>query len=338
MAKGDLTMKYVRKLTDPELVTLEFAYKDHASARVRARAHIIILSGKGYPMQAIADICEMTRQTVSAVINRWEESGIAGLYDRPRPGKPRSLTSEDEYFIHDFTEREPRSVNKIIAALENLRGKKVGRSTVRRVLKKKKVWKRIRKSLKGKRDEEKFREAQEEIKRLEQRRKNGELELYYFDEAGFNLTPCVPYAWQPTGEYIEVSSAKGETLNVLAFLSKNNDCTPFIFGSRVNTDVVVACFDNFSGTLTGKNVVIMDNAPVHKSKKFLSRLPERHKKGLDIIFLPPYSPELNLIEILWRKMKYEWLPFSAYTSFSKLKERVEDIFVKFGSEYTIEFA
>ena len=98
---------------------------------------------------------------------------------QPRPGKPRSLTSEDEDFIYDFTDREPRSVNKIIAALENLRGKKVSKSTVKRILKKKKVWKRIRKSLKGKRNEEKFREAQEEIKLLEQRRENGELELYY---------------------------------------------------------------------------------------------------------------------------------------------------------------
>ena len=164
-----------------------------------------------------------------------EASGLIGLYDRPRPGKPRSLTSEDEDFIYDFTDREPRSVNKIIAALENLRGKKVSKSTVKRILKKKKVWKRIRKSLKGKRNEEKFREAQEEIKLLEQRRENGELELYYFDEAGFNLTPCVPYAWQPTGEYIEVPSAKGGSLNVLAFMNKDNDCTSFIFESRVNT-------------------------------------------------------------------------------------------------------
>lgn len=331
-------MRYVREVTDSELGNLEFAYKNHTSARVRTRAHIIILSNKGYPLQAIADICELTRQTVSAVITRWEESGFTGLYDRPRPGKPRSLTSEDECFIHELAEQEPRSINKIIASLEDLRGKKVSKSTVKRVLKRKKVWKRIRKSLKGKRNEEKFREAQEEINDLNQRRKNGEIELYYFDESGFNLTPCVPYAWQPSGEYIEVPSAKGKNLNVLAFINKDNDCTSFIFESRVNTDVVIACFDSFSETLTGKNVVIMDNAPIHKSKKFLSRLPEWHKKGLDIMFLPPYSPELNLIEILWRKMKYEWLPFSAYTSFSKLKEWVEDILVKFGSQYTIEFA
>jgi transposase len=32
---------------------------------------------------------------------------------------------------------------------------------------------------------------------------------------------------------------------------------------------------------------------------------------LIIKYLPPYSPELNLIEILWRRIKYTWLPFSS---------------------------
>ena len=39
-------------------------------------------------------------------------------------------------------------------------------------------------------------------------------------------------------------------------------------------------------------------------------MPKWVKRGLIIKYLPPYSPELNLIEILWRFMKYDWLPFS----------------------------
>ena len=37
-------------------------------------------------------------------------------------------------------------------------------------------------------------------------------------------------------------------------------------------------------------------------------------------YLPPYSPELNLIEILWRRIKYTWLPFSAYACLNALSE------------------
>jgi transposase len=62
------------------------------------------------------------------------------------------------------------------------------------------------------------------------------------------------------------------------------------------------------------------------------------RKGLEIFFLPTYSPQLNLIEILWRFIKYQWLEISAYESYSALVEAVEDILTNFGTKYTINFA
>jgi transposase len=58
---------------------------------------------------------------------------------------------------------------------------------------------------------------------------------------------------------------------------------------------------------------------------------------VEVHFLPPYCPELNRIEILWRKIKYDWLPFSAYTSFAALKAALLDIFSNVGSKYQITF-
>lgn len=330
-------MKYVSGLAGAEACTLECAHKNHPSAGVRNRAHMIILSNKGYQLKDIADICGVTRQAVSRVINRWEKRGLRGLYDDPRPGKPRLLTPEDEDFIHKMVDEEPRPINKILISLEDQRGKKSSKSTLRRVIRKKRVWKRIRKSLKGKRDENKYRKKQNEIIQLEERRKKGEIDVRYFDGAGFNETPCVPYAYQPKGEYIEITPARGQTLNVPAFMNKDNECTPFMSECTVNTDVAVACFESFIKTAAKETYIIIDNAPVHKSNKFLSCLPEWEKKGVNIVFLPEYSPELNAIEILRRKMKYEWLPFAAYASFQKLTEWIEDIFVNFGSQYVIEF-
>jgi transposase len=54
--------------------------------------------------------------------------------------------------------------------------------------------------------------------------------------------------------------------------------------------------------------------------------------------LPPYSPELNLIEILWRFIKYKWLPFSAYLTFETLVEEVEKVLKNVGSEWFINFS
>jgi len=191
--------------------------------------------------------------------------------------------------------------------------------------------------LKGKRNEKEFRKKQEEIKGLEERREEGEIDVQYFDGAGFNETPCVPYAYQPRNENIEITPSKGRTLNVIGFMNKDNDFTPFVFECTIDSDIVIACFENFIKNIAQETYVIMDNAPIHKSKKFLSCLPEWKDKGLNVVFLSAYSPELNLIEILWRKIKYEWLPFAAYASFQALTECLEDILLNFGSQHIIEF-
>ena len=100
-------MKYVSKLSLAEIITLQDMQKNHPIPRIRKRAHMIILSNKGYAIKDIKNICEMTRHTVSSVIDRWERGGIAGLYDGHRSGRPRILTPDDEEFIHELTAQEP---------------------------------------------------------------------------------------------------------------------------------------------------------------------------------------------------------------------------------------
>ena len=130
-------MKKIKSLTQDEQNTLENANKKHPSTRVRLRAQIILLSNQGYKLKEIADICRITRQTASTTINRWEKSGLLGMYDAPRPGQPPVLTSEDIQFVYDMVESEPRSINIIMASLEDQRGKTPSRTTIKRVIKKK---------------------------------------------------------------------------------------------------------------------------------------------------------------------------------------------------------
>ena len=61
------------------------------------------------------------------------------------------------------------------------------------------------------------------------------------------------------------------------------------------------------------------------------------RKGCFDLLLPPYSPELNLIEILWRRIKYQWLDFDAYKSFENLKEKLNFVLNNFGTKYDIKF-
>jgi len=126
-------------------------------------------------------------------------------------------------------------------------------------------------------------------------------------------------------------------MNVLGFMNRKNDLHLFIFEQSVHTGVVIACFEEFSKTLK-KTVVVIDNASVHTSEAFEDCLPRWKKEGLIIKYLSTYSPELNLIEILWRNIKYTWLPFSAYQCLNALRDALENILKDFGSKYQITFA
>ena len=61
------------------------------------------------------------------------------------------------------------------------------------------------------------------------------------------------------------------------------------------------------------------------------------KKDLYIWFLPKYSPHLNRIETLWRKIKYQCLKPHNYTSWETLNNALDDIFINIGSKYSIQF-
>jgi transposase len=211
----------------------------------------------------------------------------------------------------------------------------VSYSTLKRLCKKAKLsWKRARKSLKSKRDPDLFAKSQQQLIVLAEQAKQEKIDLYFFDESGFTLEPCVPYAWQPIGEHIEDRSKR---LNVLGFMSKTCDFQSMVFEGSITSAVVVACIDQFVKTLKRETVLVIDNAPTHTSAEFKDNIASWKKRGLTIVPIAPYSPELNLIEILWRKIKYEWMPFSAYSSFQSLEDSLFDILANIGKSYVIDF-
>lgn len=169
----------------------------------------------------------------------------------------------------------------------------------------------------------------------------GAMDLYYFDESGFSQIPSLPYAWSPIGEPLELPAySHSRRFNVLGFLNRQGELIHHSTTERVTTDVVIEAFNKLIANKPRETiaVVILDNARFHRSKKFKAELAEWAEQGVAVIYLPPYSPELNLIEILWRKIKYEWLPISSYLSFETLCANVQKVLSGVGTEYRITFA
>ena len=144
-------------------------------------------------------------------------------------------------------------------------------------------------------------------------------------------------AWQETKNKIEIKTQRSKRLNVLGFLSRENELEAYTFQCSINSDVIVACIDKFCEKITKKTVLVMDNSSVHQNNYLWNKESEWAEKGLEIFFLPTYCPQLNIIEILWRFIKYKWLETEDYESYSTLVEAVENILKNFGKKYTINF-
>ena len=201
-------MKFVSCLSGESIITLKEAMKNHPNFTVRVRAHSSLLSNHRIKIKDIAKIYEVTRQTVSNWIEYWEEFGIVGLYDHPRSGRPPKLNFFEKETVKALIEKTPHSPKMLLSKLFETMGKSISRSTLRRIAKSFGFsWKRIRKSLRSKRDETKFQQAKKEIEDLEKERELGLINLFYFDESVFSLDPVVPYAWQVIGQQIEIPAS-----------------------------------------------------------------------------------------------------------------------------------
>jgi transposase len=332
-------MKYVLPLNEAEIHTLSDMQRYHPSRRARMRAHSLLLSHHGLSIPQIARIYQVDRRSVSSWIDRWQTHGLVGLYDHPGAGRRPTLSADEQQKVRHYLQQSPKNLKQVVQQLEQDTTKRVSTKTIKRLIKKSGyVWKRIRKSPAKSPEPHKYERSTQLLGRLQQREAAGECDLWYFDVTGFCLTPCIPYAWQPRGEIIEVpTSSHNQRLNVLGFLKRNKNIVPYLVEGKVDTAIIVACFHQFSRQITKKTYVFLDNSPVHRAQEFIEQIPRWVKKGLIIKYLPSYAPELNLIEILWRCMKYYWLPFSAYASFQRLVEAIEEILTRFGTEYTIRF-
>ena len=331
--------KFVKPLSDPQRQALYQLMKT-ANEPVRRRAHAVLLSVRGYSVDQIADIYEVDRDTVPIWLNRWEEQGLEGLADQAGRGRRPILNEKEQTQAIRIVEKDPRSVRRSLSQIVAQTGKSISADTLRRLLKKGgKTWKRLRRSTRRKRDEAEFRAAQADLECYRAQAAAGEMDLYYFDGAGFTLDPCVPYAWQTVGETIAIPAATSDRLHVLAFFSPDHRFHPLVFENvSITSELVIACFDHLGQLITKPTLVVIDQAPVQTSRAFQARLADWDAQGLYVYPLPAYSPELNLIEILWRMIKYHWLPLKAYESFKGLTRALYEVLKGVGSKYQIEFA
>lgn len=331
-------MILIREISPETLNLLNRIYRGSQKHRVRQRAQFFILHKQGYKLSELETIFSVTQPTLYNWINAWEERGILGLYDKSGRGRKPTFTSEQESQIYQWVQASPIQLNKVLAQIKEAWNISVSKKTLKRVIKRLEMsWHRFRRKPAGRPLESEYQEKKQDLEELERRDAAGEICLYYMDESGFCLIPCIPYGWQPIGQYLELLSCMSKRLNVLGFLRKNLDFEVYISEQTINSDVVINCIDTFFLDRSEPIYIVLDNASIHTSNSMYFKSQEWEEKRIHLFYLPTYSPHLNLIEKLWKFMKYYWIEIDAYKCWNSLVGYIERVLNGIGTEYKINF-
>jgi len=179
---------------------------------------------------------------------------------------------------------------------------------------------------------------QEILGELEVLSEDRHIDLYYADEASVSLAPCVPYAWQFADEEASMPSEQGKGVNCFALLSRDNRAVIETTPEMMTGQFLFDQFERFSVGLKKLTVVVLDNAAVHRARIIKERLAVWQKRGLFLFYLPRYSPHLNIVETLWRKLKYEWLAAKDYETRETLCYAVRLALKAVGTSLRINFS
>ena len=107
-------------------------------------------------------------------------------------------------------------------------------------------------------------------------------------------------------------------------------------GART-ADLFARAVDEFSRPGTGPTGLVLDNASLQKACLVNARHAPWASRGVQRLFVPPDSPELHKIELLWHRCKQYWVRPEDYRSDDALRERIEYILTRVGTEYTVTF-
>ena len=164
------------------------------------------------------------------------------------------------------------------------------------------------------------------------------IDLYYGDESRVSLEPCIPYGWQFPDEEVFIEAQKGAGFNCFALLKRNNECLMETSEQNINSQFILERLEDLSVKLKKLTVIVLDNARIHTSKIIKERIKVWQTRGLYLFYLPRYSPHLNIVETLWRKLKYEWLSPGDYQSKENLFYQIRLALTSVGQNLFIRFS
>ena len=162
----------------------------------------------------------------------------------------------------------------------------------------------------------------ETLEPLVEQAQASQLHLFFVDAAHFVLRPFLGYLYSLTVRYVKSSSGR-KRFNVLGALhAVSHELVTISNHTYINAAAVCELLEKLHQFYSDLPIVlVLDNARYQKCQLVLDKA---HSLHIQLIFLPPYSPNLNLIERLWKFVKKEVLYNEYYQQYDQFCAAISD--------------
>ncbi len=314
------------QLTNKQLAALRTLHKTLRDRRMADRVKAVVLLGSGWSVAAVAEALLVDEKTVRAWAEKYREGGASGLlamfYEGKKPSLSDSQMAELATHLDENIYLESNAIRHHIAKKYGVKFSSAG---VKKLLHRLDFVYKKPTHVPGKLDQEAQAAFVEMYAAL--RENMGENDHLYFADACHPQQNSVPsYGWIRRGvEKHLPSTGSRRRVNIHGAIDIDTLETVTDFAKTIDAESSLRLFKKLAAKRPNAEAihVVLDNASYYTSGWLRDRLADTK---IVLHFLPPYSPNLNLIERLWKFFKQKILANRYHETYAEFLSACKNFF------------
>ena len=320
---------------DTDIRALRYERYHHPHPRVQQKAEALLMKSHGLKHKDICKFMGISLNTFREYLREYQEGGIARIKEI-HFHKPKSQLDHHRDTLENYFRKHPvSSVKEAMDKIEELTGIRRSENRVREFLKRIGMKRRKVGMIPAKADpDEQERFVQEQLTPQLEAAKKGQRTVFFMDAAHFVLSPFLGFLWAFSRIFIRAPAGRSR-FNVLGALNAiTHELILVCNDTDINAERVCDLLKKIADQYVGLPItIVLDNARYQKCK-LVQEL--ALSLNIELLYLPPYSPNLNLIERLWKFVKKKCLWSKYYANFKDFKEAIMDCLIQTHTTYQNE--
>ena len=324
-------------LSDAEIQRLNYERFYYPCPHIQKRIHAVYFKTMGMNNKTIGTLTGLNHETVGDLIRVYLKGGFEALCQFNYGTNRSELEKHSQSILSSFTKCPPMTTNEAKARIEELTGISRSPTQVRAFMKRHGLRYLQIGHIPAKADTEAQQKwVKEKLDPAIKEAQNGNCHLLFMDAAHFILQPFICALWCKTRLFIRASAGRNR-INVLGTVDA---ITKEIITLNNTTYITAETIISFLNQLRNHYVVspikiVLDNARYQHCKLVETAAKELN---IELLFLPSYSPNLNIIERLWKFTKKKILYAKYYETPAKFHNAITGFFQTVNQKYNADLS